>query len=144
MVLAVKVLGRGHGFVVGVRLDSGDELLGSLREAAVKAGVSSGFFFGIGGLRKAVLGYFVGDRYVSRSFDEQLEVVALVGNVSVLEGEVFIHAHLTLGRRDYSTVSGHALPGCIVHPTMEVVMVSTGVEGFELRRRRVGAFSPLD
>jgi len=140
----MKVLGESPGYFVGVRLDSEEDLLEALRKIALEIGVDSGFLFGIGGLKKAVLGYFVGDKYVSRSFEEQLEVTALIGNISLLEGEIFVHAHLTLGRRDYSTISGHALPGCIVHPTMEVVIFSTKPYSFKLKRRRVGAFAPLD
>ena len=137
----MKILGTGTCQIIGVRLDPGEDLLGALRDIAKDAGISSGYFFGLGGLRKAVLGYFVGDRYVSKVFEGQLEVTSVTGNISELEGEVFVHAHLTLGRRDYTLVGGHALPGCIVDPTIELVIVST--KEFKLKRRRTGKFSPL-
>ncbi|UCE28086.1 MAG: DUF296 domain-containing protein, partial [Candidatus Coatesbacteria bacterium] len=36
----------------------------------------------------------------------------LTGNVSLNEGEPFVHCHLTVADRDGNAFGGHCLPGC--------------------------------
>ena len=48
-------------------------------------------------------------KYVDRTFDEQMEIAALVGNISEKDGKVYLHLHATFGRRDYTAVAGHLL-----------------------------------
>jgi predicted DNA-binding protein with PD1-like motif len=48
-----------------------------------------------------------------------MEVVSLVGNVSIKDGQPFTHIHVTLGKRDLSIVGGH-FNDAVVHPNLEV------------------------
>ncbi|NIN72544.1 MAG: DUF296 domain-containing protein [Gemmatimonadetes bacterium] len=41
--------------------------------------------------------------------------------MALQEGELLVHTHVTLGRRDYSVVGGHLREG-IVRPTLEVIL----------------------
>ena len=52
-----------------------------------------------------------------------MEVVSLIGNVTIKEGAPFTHIHVTLGRRDLSIVGGH-FNDAIVHPTLEIWLSS--------------------
>lgn len=45
--------------------------------------------------------------------------MSLVGNVTVRDGEPFLHWHISLGRKDLSIFGGHFLDA-IVHPNFEV------------------------
>lgn len=42
-------------------------------------------------------------------FDEQMEIAALTGNVSEMDGKIYLHLHVTLGRTDYTALAGHLL-----------------------------------
>jgi predicted DNA-binding protein with PD1-like motif len=57
-----------------------------------------------------VLGYFDRERkeYEEIEVDEQVEVLTLLGDVTVAEGEPKIHAHVVLGKRN-AAVGGHLL-----------------------------------
>ncbi len=42
-----------------------------------------------------------------------MEIANLTGNVSELDGNVYLHLHVTLGRCDYSALAGHLLTATI-------------------------------
>lgn len=53
--------------------------------------------------------------------EEQVEVLSLVGDLVLEDGEPTIHAHVVLGRPDAATLGGHLLEGQ-VWPTLEVIL----------------------
>ena len=52
------------------------------------------------------------------TFSEHFEITSLVGTLSGIAG----HLHITLGRADGSTVSGHVVGDCEVFTTAEIVI----------------------
>lgn len=99
---------KGSGFVI--RLEQGDDILKSIKQFAEKEKVGAAFFEGIGSLYKARLGHydFKDTRtYKYETFNEDLEILTLSGNVSTMNGHALPHAHVTLGRRDFSVIGGH-------------------------------------
>jgi predicted DNA-binding protein with PD1-like motif len=64
-----------------------------------------------------------------------MEVISLMGNVALLDGKPFIHAHVCLGDREYRTHAGH-LGEATVSPTLELFLTRVGGE---LTRRHVDA-----
>jgi predicted DNA-binding protein with PD1-like motif len=103
--------------------DPGDEVIGTLTAFARRAGVGGGSFTAIGAFSRAEVAFFdlASREYEPIAVDEQVEVLSLAGNVALAEGEVKVHAHAVLGRRDGSTVGGHLLAG-VVRPTLELVL----------------------
>lgn len=93
-----------------VRADRGEELLAKIREACEAHGVRAGVVSGIGAVDRAVCGaYIVGrQEYVSHEYTGDMEILALIGNVSEMDGAYYGHFHVTLGREDGSVVGGHA------------------------------------
>ena len=51
--------------------------------------------------------------YVDKTFDEQMEISSLAGNISEKDGNVYLHLHANLGRADYTVVGGHLLTATI-------------------------------
>jgi predicted DNA-binding protein with PD1-like motif len=86
--------------------------------------VTGGSFTAIGAMRRTRIAFFdiESKEYRDREIDEQVEVLALMGNVAIHEGERIVHAHITLGRSDYSVLGGHLRHG-IVRPTLELILV---------------------
>jgi predicted DNA-binding protein with PD1-like motif len=106
--------------------DRGDEVLGELQAFAGRAGLAGSRFTAIGAFRRAILGYFDWEQKDSlRSpIEEQVEVLALAGDVTRLDAQPRIHAHVVLGRRDGTAVGGHLLEA-EVRPTLELVLVES-------------------
>jgi uncharacterized protein len=106
--------------------DSGDEAMQGLREFAREHRVSAGRFSGIGAFSRVVLGYFDWQKkdYQPIPVDEQVEVLALVGDVALDDGDPAVHAHVVVAGADGSARGGHLLEGH-VRPTLEIVLTES-------------------
>ncbi len=115
-------------------LDTGDEVVSSLEAFAAEQRLEASRITAIGAFRRATLGYFDWDRkdYQRIAFDEQMEVLSMVGDFAPHEGKPKLHAHVVLGRRDASTCGGHLLDA-IARPTLEVIVTDAPAH---LRRER--------
>jgi predicted DNA-binding protein with PD1-like motif len=125
--------------VVFARLFEDEDLLETIAGAAKENGVKSGFFFLIGTLKKAVLGYYEKEKYLHIEKAGPLEIVSCMGNVSTKEkDELVVHGHIVVSDRNASAYGGHVLPGCPVDATAELVLVQAddGVLKREFDARR--------
>lgn len=112
-----------HGNTYVMRFEDGEAFPEKFLDFLAAEGVTGGTFSGLGAVRWIRIAFFNVEtlQYEDREFDEQMEVPALVGNVALHEGKPLVHAHITLGRRDYTVLGGH-LRGGIVRPTLEVTL----------------------
>jgi predicted DNA-binding protein with PD1-like motif len=107
---------KGTGFVL--RLEQGDDILKTLRQFAEAKKLHAAFFEGIGSLYKARLGHYDFQdtkTYKYETFDEDLEILSLSGNVSTMNQHALPHAHATLGRRDFTVIGGHLEEGSLAN-----------------------------
>ncbi len=113
----------GISRVIIDRFDSGDDILQRLDELVRKEQVSSGSFTAVGTVERATVGYFTGNgSYASISLQGPLEILSLVGNVSLKEGAPFVHAHITLSDKEGRAYGGHLMAGCRVDATFELML----------------------
>src|SRR6185437_2953414 len=104
--------GRGHGRSADVR---------------ARAAAGGSHFTAIGGCRAVILGYFEWKtkQYRPIPVDEQVEVLSLVGDVSVApDGQPRVHAHIVIGKADGTAHGGHLLRAT-VRPTLEVILTES-------------------
>jgi predicted DNA-binding protein with PD1-like motif len=83
-------------------------------------------FTAIGAFRDVTLGYFDWDSksYKKIPVAEQVEVLSLVGDVALKDGDPNVHAHVVVGRSDGTTRGGH-LVEAHVRPTLEVILTES-------------------
>ena len=107
-------------------MDKGDDPVERIVDFAAVEEVDGAGLTGIGACRSVMLGYFDPTiaHYRSTRFDEQLEILSLVGDIATNDDELALHAHIVLGRKDSSTIGGH-LQKADVFPTMEVIVTET-------------------
>ena len=117
-----------------VVLETGEEVMGSLAEIAGSHDVGAARVEGIGAFREATLGFYdlARKEYGRLRIEEEVELLALLGNVSRFEGGPRIHLHATVGFSDGSTRGGH-LFDARVGATCEV-FVSTLTGALERRQ----------
>ena len=98
----------------------GDEVVTTLQDS----GIDSAQIIAIGGFQQATVAYWNREtkQYEDHDFNEQLEVVSLIGSVSRVKDGHKVHAHVTLGRRDLTTIGGHLKRG-VVYPTLEMMVI---------------------
>lgn len=108
-----------------VRLARGDPVMESLETIREECEVNGGFFFGIGAVDDVTLGHYdvTEQDYKEETFEEEFEVTSFLGNI----GPDKIHAHIQLGRRDFTTLGGHFVDG-VVSGTFEVVVVPVATD----------------
>ena len=75
---------------------------------------------------RATLGWFDWQTkdYEHIAVDEQVEVLSLIGDVSLEDGKPKLHAHCVLGKRGGATVGGH-LVEAVVRPTLEGLLIES-------------------
>jgi len=80
----------------------------------------------IGGVDRLTLAYFNREKknYEEHVYDEYLEVVSMLGDITLKDGKPFLHIHGTFGKRDMSVVAGHVVSAS-VFPLLEVVITPT-------------------
>ncbi len=100
---------KRFGAKILIRLDPGDEVIESLKTVCREEKVTMGVLNGIGAIDRAVVGLFNPDekKYHSTEIKKHLEITALAGNVTTMDGEVYIHAHATLADIETNAFGGH-------------------------------------
>jgi predicted DNA-binding protein with PD1-like motif len=124
--MQTKLIGEDGERTYAVIFDTGDEAMAGLEGFAGKEGLAGAHFTAIGAFSRVTLGYFELDKkdYKKIPLEEQVEVLSLVGDIALKDGEPMVHAHVVVGRSDGTTRGGHLLEGQ-VRPTLEVMLVET-------------------
>ncbi|RMG40749.1 MAG: DNA-binding protein [Methanobacteriota archaeon] len=96
-------------------------VMATLQEFLEKEKIGAGSLTAIGALKEVELGYFYLNEktYSRKKFEGIYELVSFIGNISIVEGKPFVHAHAVLSGPDYHPIAGHFFDG-IVAVTMEV------------------------
>lgn len=97
----------GGTFVI--RLDRGEEIIGSLTDFCTENGIKNAHFSAIGAVDRLSCGYYslAQRQYNFRSYEEMLEVIALTGNVFLKEDRPFIHTHGVFSNQENQAFGGH-------------------------------------
>ncbi|HET6806001.1 MAG TPA: PPC domain-containing DNA-binding protein [Frateuria sp.] len=121
-----QLIHQGGNKTWAVVLETGDEAHACLLAFAREQHLSAAHLTAIGAFERAVLGYFDWDirDYRRNPFDEQVEVVSLIGDVALKGAEPVLHMHAVLGRSDGHALGGHLLEGH-VRPTLEVIVTES-------------------
>ena len=106
-----------------VRLDRGEEIVGALTRFCRERKIALGVVTGIGATDRATIGCF---RAAERRYDKteitgDHEILHLAGNITRLNGEPYLHLHVTLADGAHRTLGGH-LDAAVVSATAEIVI----------------------
>jgi uncharacterized protein len=114
-------------------LATGDEVMSSLTAFATEHRLRATQFTAIGAFSRVVVAYFdwATRQYRNIRIDDQVEVLSLLGDVTLDQGKPKLHAHVVIGKADASAHGGHLVEG-VVRPTLEIVLTETPTH---LRRR---------
>jgi len=124
--MRVQVLQEQGEMTYAVVFDKGDEFASGMLRFAREHRLDAARFTAIGAFSRATLGYFDRERrdYRRIPLDEQVEVLALIGNIALDNREPKIHAHVVVGKADGTAHGGHILEAHI-WPTLEVIVVES-------------------
>jgi len=104
------------------------DLIDYLKSVSNQIGVKRAAVMAIGSLKKAKVGYLnvSTGKYEAIDLDEFLELVSALGYIyTTSDGVTNVHVHVTLGRRNGSTVGGHLIEGVVYRAFIHLVELST-------------------
>lgn len=92
-----------------IRILRGEEAVQEIINFCEEKNINAGWVSGLGACDKTELSYYdlAKKEYIKKTVDEECELLNLTGNIAFADGKRMLHAHVTLGRSDYSTIGGH-------------------------------------
>lgn len=96
-----------------IRLEQGEDLYEGVSQGVRDLDIEAGTVQVIGGLTHAKFAYYNQDsrEYEEHEFPGGWEIASCLGNVSIKDGEPFLHAHLVVSGPDGKALGGHLVPG---------------------------------
>jgi uncharacterized protein len=107
-------------------LSDGDQVQAAIAAFASDHHVADAHFSAIGAVRDPEVAWFDESRkqYKAMSLHEQMEVVALSGDIALgADGQPVVHTHLVLARSDGQSWGGHLIEAT-VSPTLELYVTT--------------------
>ena len=116
----------GNRYVL--RIDRGEEILEQIGALCRKEGISAGYAVGIGAADRVEMGLFNTDTKIfnKKRFEFPMEITSLIGNISTMNGETYLHFHINVCNEELQTFGGH-LSSCRISATAEITI--TKIEG---------------
>ena len=110
------------------KLNHDADLLEELTRICSEKNILSAKIEAIGAVKKARLAYYDQEKrkYAYFVLDQPLEIVSLIGNVSVRNHKPMVHAHLTLSDKNGKVFGGHLATGTILYAAEVKITVLIG------------------
>ncbi|PIS29808.1 DNA-binding protein [Candidatus Saganbacteria bacterium CG08_land_8_20_14_0_20_45_16] len=96
------------------RLKHNNDLLEALTTFCKEQNIRLGTFNVIGAVKGAKLGYYNQERQKYDGcveLDKKLEIASCLGNISLKDNEIMVHAHIVLADFEGQAFGGHLMPG---------------------------------
>lgn len=101
------------------RLHRGNDLLEEIKKYAKEKHIKAAVIVSaVGCVSKARIRDASG--VTIQEIEEEMEIVSVMGTVS----EERTHLHISLSKKNLSTIGGHLKEGCIINTTAEIVLLS--------------------
>ena len=120
--------------IITGKLPHGKDLLKSITEVCVDKNIRIASLQLIGAVKDATVGFYdqTKKEYTSIRYEEPLEIISSFGNVSIKDGDIFVHLHVTLSGKTGAAYGGHLFSPTEVFACEYSI---TELEGEELVRK---------
>jgi len=115
----MKILIDGPNHII--RLLQNNEFIHEIISYCQSNDINAGFFSAIGAAKSVTVSFYNLNtkKYQDKTFDEDVEIVTVTGNIATFQGQIRIHAHGSFSRNDYSVFGGH-VQNLVVSATCEI------------------------
>jgi len=119
------VLGKKVTDTYILRLDNGEDIISSIKLFCEQNGITAGVISGFGVASKVKLICFNWKTQAPeiKVFENDYEITSLLGNISNLDDDLFIHLHITMTDEKFNAFGRHLVEGKIRH-TGEIIIRS--------------------
>ena len=114
---------RKSGEKYVIRIDKGEEILAAVQSLCRREQITLAEFTGLGAVGDLTAGVFDTGQKTFRGtrWQGDMEITSLIGNVTTLDGEVYLHAHISVADAAGNVKGGH-LKSAVVSATAELVL----------------------
>ena len=109
-----------------VSIDKGELINEKLLEVAEQENLKSGWINGLGAISRIEIGYWDIERkvYVKRKFNDDYELLSLIGNVSLVNDKPFIHTHISFSNTEFKVFGGHLFDSEVIAAAEFCIFIS--------------------
>ena len=109
--MKVRNFEQGRCFLA--RLDLDTEIISQIADLAKREEIKTGVFSVIGALKRAELAYYdqTAQEYRTIPVERPIELASCSGNISLRDGQPFVHAHAVLADSEGRIIGGHLMKG---------------------------------
>ena len=102
----------GRAFVG--RLATGSDIVEELERFCAERDIRAAWVSVLGAVSQATYRYYDQEnkQYLDVADDGHHEIVSFIGNISLLDGKPYLHAHASFADRDGNVAGGHLVRGC--------------------------------
>ena len=120
-------------------LQKGDEIFNSINKVIDKEKLTCGWISGLGAFENILLGAYPLHKkdYIKKKFEDEYEITSLVGNISIKEGEPFIHIHVTMSDMNFKAYGGHLFSAYIA-ATCEIMIEIIDYKLYRSKSEKIG------
>ena len=92
-----------------ISLSPEEEFIESFTRYCTEKKISAGYLTAIGACKKLKLAWYNLETksYEDHEYSEDMEISGIIGNIALIDGKPFIHAHGTFAKRDLTVIGGH-------------------------------------
>ncbi|WP_132250340.1 PPC domain-containing DNA-binding protein [Natranaerovirga pectinivora] len=108
---------------VVIRIDPKEEVVECIKAICDKEQIKAGSYTGLGAADEITVGLFntKEKKYYSKTFSGDYEITSLVGSVSTMNGETYLHTHINISDVEMNVFGGH-LNKAVISGTCEIVL----------------------
>lgn len=111
------------GSKVIMRIDKGEEIVDTVKQFCTQHNIKLASVSAIGAINKAKVGILMQEskEFRPKELSGSMEIVSLLGTVTQMKGEVYLHFHIALADSECNVFGGH-LNAAWVGATCELVL----------------------
>jgi len=123
----MKYLKKDNKYIV--RIDKGEEVIEQIKRICNDNNIKAGSITGLGATDRVKVGLFNTKikEYISKELNDAFEITSLVGNISRMDNEVYLHLHINVADEKLNVYGGH-LNYCYISATCELTIEEIDVD----------------
>ena len=92
-----------------IYIEKNEKVMDTLTRFCKDQDITNAKISGIGAVKQSEIGAYdtVGKEYIRKQFPDVWELVSYEGNVTLKDGDPFVHGHVVLSNHDMKTIGGH-------------------------------------
>ena len=92
-----------------LRIDKGEYINKTILDVASFYNLKFGWINGLGAIMNPELGYYdlKNKEYIKKTIIGEFELTSLIGNLTLKEGDLFVHSHITFSDINFNAYGGH-------------------------------------